>query len=89
MTFPAYNFQHFNVDRVSIKFNEKQYPVVPYTPNWDDEIFTREYRDFIDNIGIGQDDVGNSITIQQWGFGSTLWAFDFSPELCNLYHMVS
>jgi hypothetical protein len=81
-----YNFKHFNVDSVNIVHNGQCIPTEPYRPDWTNELIAREYRGFLDNIGVGTDNIGNCITPIQYSGGTTLFAFDLTPDRCNGYH---
>jgi len=81
-----YNFKHFGVNYVSISRNGVMIPTEPYTPDWDNKLFAREYRAFFDNIGIGTDNIGSLINPKLYGNGCTLFAWDFSPDKCGGYH---
>ena len=47
----------------------------------------REYRWFLDNIGIAHDNETNGITPEEWAANSCFWAFDLTPDLCNSFHL--
>jgi hypothetical protein len=81
-----YNFKHFDVNYISLRYNGELIPAEPYTPNFEKNLYHREYRDFFDNLGIHHDDVGNAVTKKYYKGGMTLFAFDFSPDLCNSFH---
>jgi hypothetical protein len=83
-----YNFQHFNVNYVQITHNGKQIPSEAYTPDFSENTtrFAIEYRGFYDNIGIGTDNLGTSISPDLYKAGCTLFAWDLTPDSCNGFH---
>jgi hypothetical protein len=81
-----YRFQHFNVNHVCIKHNGASIPSEPYMPDWTNKLYMREYRAFFDNTGVGTDNLGSAITPEQYADGSTLFAFDLTPDKCNGFH---
>ena len=81
-----YNFENHGINYVSLRVNNEQVPSSPYTPNYADDLYIREYREFFDNLGICHDDVGNAVTYDQYKNGMNLYAFDLSPDLCNGFH---
>ena len=82
-----YNFQTFSLINAYIRVNGKTIPSEPYTPNFTmSHGYSREYRDFFDNIGISHDDHGNAVSMSMYKGGAFFIAFDLSPDLCNGYH---
>ncbi|PCJ29141.1 MAG: hypothetical protein COA94_02415 [Rickettsiales bacterium] len=81
-----FRFQPFNVGEVSLYANGVQYPRGAFTPSFDEKMYMKEYLALFDNTGIGSEDDTNLITTQQFEDGMTLFAFDLSPDGCNLYH---
>lgn len=81
-----YWFQHFNMTQGSISVNGVQIPSEPYQPNWANKLYTREYRDLFDNIGISHNDMGNVITPNLFANGAFMMAFDLTPDRCNGRH---
>ena len=81
-----YNFQHFDVNHVQVIRNGVAIPNEPYTPDWDNLLYNRELRAFFDNIGIQTDNLSCGMTRRLYRGGATLFAFDFSPDLCNGFH---
>ena len=81
-----YNFQHFGLNYLSISRNGVMIPSEPYTPDWENRLYAREYRSFFDNIGIGTDNISSLINPQLYSGGASLFAFDLTPDKCNGYH---
>jgi hypothetical protein len=81
-----YNFQHFDVNFISFKFNGKQIPSDPYTPDFSKKHFAREYRALFDNTGILHNDIGTIVSPDYFMGGMFFVPLDFSPDLCNGRH---
>jgi hypothetical protein len=87
----AYNrncwfFENHDIDDIQLSVNGVQMPCKPYKPNFGDNNFTREYREFLDNTGISHGNVSNMMTPLLYKEGLCLWAWDLSPDMCNGYH---
>ena len=81
-----YLFEHFNMSSGAIRVNGEQVPSEPYRPNWTNTMFTREYRDLFDNVGISHNDMGSIISPDIFANGVFLMAFDLTPDRCNGRH---
>jgi hypothetical protein len=81
-----YNFKHFGLNFAVLKLNGELVPSDPYTPDFDNNLFVREYRDVFDNIGVSHDDIGNCLTPSLYKGGLFFLAWDLSPDMCNGYH---
>lgn len=81
-----YNFQHFGVNHVNILHNGVVVPSEPYTPDWENGLYVREYRAFFDNTGIGTDNINSNMNPNLFKSGATLFAFDLTPDRCNSFH---
>jgi hypothetical protein len=86
ITSNPYNFANNGIKYVCIKIDGEVIPSDPYMPEYDKDLFVREYRSFFDNLGIHHDDVGNAVTMEKYKDGMNLYAFDLSPDLCNGFH---
>lgn len=81
-----YHFKNMDVNHVAISRNGVTIPSEPYTPDWANGLFVREYRSFFDNTGVGTDNIGSAINPSMYKEGATLFAFDMTPDKCNGYH---
>jgi hypothetical protein len=81
-----YNFENNSINYIALRVNGALVPTDPYEPNFDDNLFVREYRSFFDNLGIHHDDAGNFISAKYYKNGCTLFAFDLTPDRCNGFH---
>ena len=82
-----FNFQHFNVSQICLKIDGNQYPTKSFTPNFEQGVFRRELRALYDNIGTGIDNQGCLIGDEEFSKGSTIFAFDLTPDKCNGGHL--
>jgi hypothetical protein len=87
-TYPTnpYLFPHLNCNYATLSVNGEILPSDPYRPNFGLGLFTREYRDFFDNVGISHDDLGNVMTPELYSGGMFMLAFDLTPDRCNGFH---
>jgi len=81
-----YYFRHYFCNYAALTVNGITIPSDPYKPDFERSLFTREYRDFFDNVGIGHDDLGNAMTPELYAGGMFMIAFDLSPDKCNGFH---
>ena len=82
-----FNFQHFNLKSAHLRVNGEIVPSDPISPDFNKNLFMREYLEFYRNIGIDISDAsGNLITPAQYKNGSFFMAFDLSGEQCNQLH---
>jgi hypothetical protein len=81
-----FHFRHFNLDSASLKVNGDNVPTEPYKPNFADGLYMREYRSLFENTGIHHDNLGTSVTYEQFAGGSFLQVYDLSPDKCNGFH---
>jgi len=77
-----YHFQHFDLNFAALCVNGIYVPQEPYTPDWERGLVVREYREFCDNVGIGDKNMANLVTPQMWKNGCFFLAFDLSPDHC-------
>jgi hypothetical protein len=81
-----YHFQHFNLCYAALNVNGIYVPQEPYTPDFDTHMVVREYREFCDNVGIGDKNMANLVTPKLWKGGCFLLAFDLTPDHCFGHH---
>lgn len=87
ITSNPYLFKHFDLSYLSLIVNGYPVPTRPFQPNFANGNCIREYRHFLDNIGVSHENTGIDITFQDFINNTTLFPFDIgSPDLCNNYH---
>ena len=82
-----FNFRHFDLSRISLRLNGRRVPTDDYTPDFNKGLFMREYLMMFMNTGAYGNDRSNFITSKAYQSGSTLFAYDLTPDLCNSAHL--
>lgn len=82
-----FEFVNCDINNLSINVNGETIPSIPYTPDFDNDLVTREYREFFDNIGILTGNKANMMTPHLFLNGLTLFPFDLTPDQCGGYHI--
>ena len=75
-----FNFQPFHMSEISVTAGGKTVPYKPITTDFDNNRCTRAFVQLFEGLGIGGEDKGNGITLAKFRSGSTLFAFDLSPD---------
>ncbi|KAK3921623.1 LOW QUALITY PROTEIN: hypothetical protein KUF71_010795 [Frankliniella fusca] len=76
-----YNFQHFNLNYLSLFVDTQQIPAQPLTPDFERNLHIDAYNTLFSGTGIHWKDEGNDITYAEYPRGYTLYAFDISQDL--------
>lgn len=81
-------FQHYKVSEVGLKINGENYPLEPLTMDFTANAvnYSNAYLHFLENIGQGKSDACQ-ITMENYPFGHTLFAFDLSNDRNNNFHL--
>lgn len=79
-------FKHFNVNYVGLTVNGLPMPSTVLQPDFESQNCIREYRHFLDNLGVATDNAGFNICFNRFLNNMSLFTYDFSPDLCNNYH---
>ena len=79
-----FNFAHFDLSRLNLTVNGEPVPAQPYTPDFENSNFAREYYALFSNLGLGNN--SNLVTIDQFKGGCALFATDLSPDSCSGRH---
>lgn len=82
-----FHFNHHHVNNFNLKINGSPVVPTPFTPDFSANHFAREYRWFLDNIGVSHDNETNWIIQEEYLHNSNFWAFDLSPDLCNGFRL--
>jgi hypothetical protein len=80
------NFKHFGVTEAKITAGGHNYPNVPLKSNFADGQFVELYNNLFDVLGMGDENKGNGITKDRFANGSTILAFDLSPDCDDSGH---
>jgi hypothetical protein len=81
-----FNFRHFNLNKIHLTVNGDNVPSKPYTPDFANGLWMREFGDLFHNLGMLNVNTGNSVASQAFPAGCTLFAFDLTPDKCNGGH---
>ena len=81
-----FRFRHFEVNYVGLTVNGIPTPSTAFQPDFTGNRCIREYRNFLDHVGVGTDNLGFNVNYMKWMHQTALFAFDFSPDLCNNFH---
>ncbi|XP_035696847.1 uncharacterized protein F54H12.2-like [Branchiostoma floridae] len=79
-----FNFQHFNLNYISLCVNGQEVPHKALTPNFAEGQFVRSYMNLFGTTGKQGQDSGNLIARSDYDKGFTVWCYDLSPDLCGL-----
>lgn len=80
-------FNHNAINNFNIKINGVPVCPTPFQPNFATGNYIREYRWFLDNLGIHHENESNGISMEEYKNNSCIWNFDLTPDLCNSFHL--
>lgn len=75
-----FNFKHFQMNELSIVVGGESVPFKPLTMNFLGNQYMRAFTQLFEGLGIAGEDKGNGIDMHKFASGSTLFAFDLSPD---------
>lgn len=78
----VYTFNHFDMTYLAAYINSAQVSKA-YTPNFDEDLYVREYMQLFNALNQNRTDTFASIDMYTFGHGKTIFAFDFAPDLSN------
>ena len=78
-----FNFQHFNCNFISTYIDGVQYPSIPFTPDFKEGLYTREYLGFFEAVNQLTTDSTISITKQNYIKGNTIFGFNYAQDFSN------
>lgn len=79
-----YNFQHFDLNFLSLYIDGRQIPSKPIQPNFTaSKLFVHAYHTLYSGTGIHFLNEGNAISRSTYGNGNCLMAFDLTPDLSS------
>jgi hypothetical protein len=81
-----FKFEHFDLNYFQAYINGEPIKPQAFQPDFTAGSYMSEYRWLLDNMGCYESKNPLDITYQEFGGNSTFFAYDLSPELCNLYH---
>lgn len=81
-----YLFQPFGVSYVGLVVNGTPVPARVFQPDFANGKCIREYRHFLDNLGIYHENESNMVDFDSFRSNTALFCYDLSPDHCNSYH---
>ena len=78
-----FNFKHFDVNFACAYIDGTQYPSTPYSPNFDDGLYMREYMALYIALNQNRTDTYTDLDYKSFANDKAIFAFDFAPDLSN------
>lgn len=82
-----FQFEHFNLNYLSLYVDGDQYPSKPLTPNYDAGLYLRSYMSLFEGTGMMNADRGHGINRDAYKDGYVLYAFDLTPDMAEGGHV--
>ena len=81
-----FNFQHYNLNFLSISTGLQNFPAQPLRPNFDGE-YLHAYNSLLTGLGINNSDRSIGITRSNYKEGNVLYAFDLTADMAEGPHI--
>lgn len=78
-----FEFQHFDLSHIALVVDGKTIPHHAYTPDFDNNLYVRDYLSLYTATGRHQSDKGLGISFNSYKGGNILHAFDLSIDQCS------
>ena len=78
-----FNFQHFNLNQISVAVDGENIPFQPFTPDFANKNCLRDYTSLYLSAGTFGKDASLPITYNDFLRGYTLYIFNLAPDLSN------
>ena len=82
-----FNFQHFDLNHLSLYAGGLQYPNKPLKPDFESNLYLRSYMTLFEGTNLLNADKGHGITRDSYKNGYTLYAFDLTPDMAEGSHV--
>ena len=76
-------FRHFDVNFVCAYIDSTQYPSTPYTPDFNENLYAKEFMALYVTLNQNRTDTYMDIDYRSFAVNNTIFAFDFAPDLSN------
>ncbi|GBN91676.1 hypothetical protein AVEN_268454-1 [Araneus ventricosus] len=76
-----FNFQHYNLNYLSILEGSKMIPSKPFQPNFDNNLYTRSYLSLFTDLSRFHNSQNINISFEEYPKGYTLYAIDLTPDM--------
>ena len=81
-----FKFGNFGINYFQAYINGEPIRPQAFQPDFENNSYMSEYRWLLDNLGCYVSKNPLDTNYKEFGSNSTFFAYDLSPELCNLYH---
>ena len=81
-----FKFENFGINYFQAYINGEPIRPQAFQPDFENGSYITEYRWLLDNMGCYDSKNPLDINYSEFASNSTFFAYDLSPELCNLYH---
>lgn len=78
-----FNFQHFKLNYLACYLNGDQFPSIPYQPDFENSLCTREYFDLFRSLNQLLAHPSLDITLAEFQAGSTIYGINFTPDMSD------
>lgn len=82
-----FNFQHFNMDYLTVNTDNQQFPSQPLRPNFAGKETVREFYEMYAGMGLNNTNAGLKITLDQYMKGFTLFPMDLTADMAEGPHI--
>lgn len=79
-----FHFKHYDINFLALYIDGQQVPAKPLQPDFDREKCVRSYTTLFTATGQMCQDEGNHVSRKDYVQGYTLFAFDLTPDLCEV-----
>ncbi|GFR07667.1 uncharacterized protein F54H12.2 [Trichonephila clavata] len=76
-----FNFQHYNLNDLSVLEGSKMIPSKPFQPNFDNNLYARSYLSLFTDLNRFHNSQNINITYGEYSKGYTLYAIDLTPDM--------
>ena len=76
-------FDHFDIGSINLVLEGQAIPSSPYTPNFENDTYTRSYMSLFHGTGTAFSNESCGIRLSEYKKGYTLFAFDLTPGMLN------
>jgi hypothetical protein len=81
-----FNFKHYNIEQASITAGGQQFPPTPLTCDFNHGRYIHAFINMFEALNMANENRGNCITRERFGQGSTVLAFDLTPDTNDGQH---